>query len=163
MRFLALLFVFLLNACGGEAPKTNVNVGSAAPAFQSQKLDGGAAAFPEGFAGKPVVLRFWADWCKYCEGEMKAIEQVYQRHQGRGLIILAVNTGQDKKAAEAFMQKIAVSYPAVLDEQSAIAKRYGVVGLPTTFFVDGTGVIRAKIIGEADEVTFERHAEAILK
>ena len=94
---------------------------------------------------------------------MKAIESVYQRHQGKGLNILAVNTGQDRKTAGDFMQKIGVSYPALLDEQSAIAKRYGVVGLPTTFFIDAGGVIRGKIIGEADEATFARHAEALLK
>ena len=163
MRFLPLVLAFLLAACGGEAPKTAVNVGTPAPAFQSVKLDGSPLAFPEALAGKPVVVRFWADWCKYCEGEMKAIESVYQRQRDKGLNILAVNTGQDRKTAGDFMQKIGVSYPALLDEQSAIAKRYGVVGLPTTFFIDAGGVIRGKIIGEADEATFARHAEALLK
>lgn len=163
MRFLFLVFAGLLGACGGEAPKSAVNVGSPAPPFLSQRLDGSTLTFPESFAGQPVVLRFWADWCKYCEGEMKVVEKVYQRQRGRGLVILAMNTGQDKKAAEAFMQKIAVTYPALLDEQSTIARRYGVVGLPTTYFIDGNGVIRGKIVGEADEATFERHVEALLQ
>ena len=51
----------------------------------------------------------------------------------------------------------------LLDEQSAIAKRYGVVGLPTTYFVDAKGVVRGKVIGEADEAVFERHALELLK
>ena len=163
MRLIPFILALLLGACGGDVPKSKINVGSPAPAFKTVNMAGTPAAFPEEFAGKPLVIRFWADWCKYCEGEMKAIEQVYQRHQAKGLTILAVNTGQDARTVNAFMQKIGVSYPALLDEQSGIARSYGVVGLPTTYFVDAGGVIRAKIVGEADEVTFERHAMELLK
>jgi peroxiredoxin len=162
MRPLALALALLLAACGGDPP-VNLNSGDAAPPFQTTRLDGGAAQFPAAFAGKPVVVRFWADWCKYCEGEMQAIEKVWQRHKGRGLQVIAVNAGQDRKTVDAFIKKIGVTYPALLDEDAKIAKKYGVVGLPTTFFVDAGGVVRGKVIGEADEATFERHALALLK
>ncbi len=163
MRFLPFILACLLAACGGDTPTAQINVGSPAPAFQTVDASGKPADFPASFAGKPLVIRFWADWCKYCEGEMKAIEQVYRREQGRGLTILAVNAGQDAKTINAFKDRIGVSYPALLDESSAIARSYGVVGLPTTFFVDGSGVIRGKIVGEADEATFERHARKLLE
>ena len=61
------------------------------------------------------------------------------------------------------IRKLGVTYPVLLDEQSSIARRYGVVGLPTTYFVDAEGVVRGKGIGEADEAVFERHALALLK
>lgn len=157
--FLGLL---LLAACGG-GPPAKLNIGDAAPAFRSERLDGGAVDFPAAMSGRPVVIRFWADWCKYCEPKMKAIEAVYQRHKAKGLEVLAVNAGQDRKTVEAFIRKLGVSYPAVLDESAAIAKRYGVVGLPTTYFVDANGVVRGKVIGEADEAVFERHALELLK
>jgi len=163
MRFLLIACLALfLAACGGEPP-AKLNIGDAAPAFRAQRLDGGALDFPAAAAGRPVVIRFWADWCKYCEPEMKAIDAVYRRHKDKGLEVLAVNTGQDRKSVEAFIGKLGVGYPALLDEQSAIARRYGVVGLPTTYFVDGRGVVRGKVIGEADEAVFERHALALLK
>ena len=163
MRFLLLIFAFLLAACGNDAPKANINIGSIAPTFQTFRTDGGATYFPAAYFGKPLVVRFWADWCKYCEGEMKAIEAVYQRHKGKGLEVLAINAGQDKATIEAFIRKIGVTYPALLDEKSAIARSYGVVGLPTTFFIDGKGIVRAKIVGEADAATFERHALELLQ
>lgn len=153
----------LLAACGNEAPKANINIGSVAPAFQAQRADGKPVELPSPELKKPLVIRFWADWCRYCAGEMKVIETVYQRHQAGGLTILAINTGQDKATVDAFMQKIGVSYPAVLDEKSAVARSYGVVGLPTTFFIDAAGIVRGKIVGEADEATFARHVEALLK
>ena len=164
MRLLLIFAALLLaTACGKEAPKANINVGSIAPTFQTFRTDGGATHFPAAYFGKPLVVRFWADWCKYCEGEMKAIEAVYQRHKGKGLEVLAINAGQDKATIDAFIKKIGVSYPALLDEKSTIARTYGVVGLPTTFFIDGKGIVRAKIVGEADEATFERHALELLQ
>lgn len=94
---------------------------------------------------------------------MKGIEQVYQRHKGKDLRIVAINAGQDKAAINAFIAKVGFTYPALLDETSDIARRYGVVGLPTTYFIDAQGVVRGKIVGEADEATFERQALALFK
>jgi peroxiredoxin len=150
----------LLSACDGASSK--LNTGSVAPAFSASRLDGSTAHFPEDFRGKPVVIRFWADWCRYCEGEMKAIDKVYQRRHPQSLQVLAVNAGQDKEAVAAFIKKIGVSYPALLDEDSAIARQYGVVGLPTTYFVDTRGIINAKVVGEADEATFDKLAGELL-
>lgn len=162
MRIFLLILALFLSACGKEAPKANVNIGSIAPTFQTFRADGGAEHFPAAYFGKPLVIRFWADWCKYCEGEMKAIETVYQANKGK-LQVLAINAGQDKATINAFIKKIGVTYPALLDENSAIARSYGVVGLPTTFFIDGKGIVRGKIVGEADEATFARHVQELLQ
>jgi len=162
MRFLSVLLLLLAAACGGDTPAVKLNVGQVAPAFETKHVDG-TPARSVAWAGKPLVIRFWADWCKYCEGEMKDIEKVYQRLKPRGLEVIAINAGQDRKTVAAFMQKIGVSYPALLDEESAIAKSYGVVGLPTTYFVDARGVVRVKLIGESDEAGFERAALELLK
>ncbi|MBS1129830.1 MAG: cytochrome biosis protein [Proteobacteria bacterium] len=162
MRVFLLIAALLLSACGNEVPKANINIGSIAPTFQAFGADGSAVHFPAAYFGKPLVIRFWADWCKYCEGEMKAIEMVYQANRGK-LQVLAINAGQDKATINAFIKKIGVTYPALLDENSAIARSYGVVGLPTTFFIDGKGIVRGKIVGEADETTFARHVQELLQ
>ncbi|MDP2793970.1 MAG: TlpA disulfide reductase family protein [Sulfurisoma sp.] len=162
MKLLAALAVLLLAACGGEPP-ARLNTGDIAPTFQTVRVDGMAAHFPAAWAGKPVVVRFWADWCKFCEGEMQAIDAVWRRHKAKGLEVIAINAGQDRKTVEAFIKKIGVGYTVLLDEKATIARRYGVVGLPTTYFVDAKGVVRGKVIGEADEATFERHALELLK
>lgn len=157
----ACLLAALLAACGGEPP-AKLNTGDAAPAFATVQLDGAPLNFPASHAGKPVVLRFWADWCKFCAPEMKLIDTLRQHHVASGLTILAVNAGQDRATVAAFMDKLGVGYTAALDESAAIAKRYGVVGLPTTYLIDAHGVVRGKIVGEADAAMFERHVQAIL-
>ena len=162
MRIVSVLLLLLVAACGDDTPAAKLNVGQVAPAFVAKHVDGNPARLAA-WAGKPLVIRFWADWCKFCEGEMQAIEKVYQRLKPRGLEVIAINAGQDARTVAAFMQKIGVSYPALLDEDSAIAKSYGVVGLPTTYFVDAKGIVRAKLVGEADVASFERAAAEILK
>jgi peroxiredoxin len=162
MHRLLFIGLFLLAACGGEQA-AKLNLGDPAPAVRTQRLGGGDVDFPSAATGRPLVIRFWADWCRYCEPEMKAIEAVYQRHKAKGLEVFAINAGQDKPAVAAFIKKLGVTYPVLLDESASIAKRYGVVGLPTTYFVDAKGVVRGKVIGEADETVFERHALELLK
>ncbi|MEY2631849.1 MAG: hypothetical protein RIR00_503 [Pseudomonadota bacterium] len=161
MRTLCLLFCLLLAACGG-GDKPALNVGDAAPAFSGPQLDGPTFALAAGGRGQPLVIRFWADWCRYCEGEMRSIEPVYQQYRNRGLTVLAINAGQDRATVAAFIARLGISYPVLLDEDAAIARRYAVVGLPTTYFVDPAGVVRAKLVGEADAATFERHVRALL-
>ena len=161
MRAAAVLVLSLLTACGNEPP-ARVNLGDAAPAAEARHLDGTRVQVPAAFAGKPLVMRCWADWCRYCEGEMKGIEPVYQRYRGRGLEVLAINVGQDPATAEAFGRRLGISYPVLVDQEAAVARRYGVVGLPTTFFVDSQGIIRGKIVGEADAADFERQLQVLL-
>jgi cytochrome c biogenesis protein CcmG/thiol:disulfide interchange protein DsbE len=158
-----LLAAALLAACDGGGPAVRLNTGDPAPAFSAPASTGGRLSFPEDLRGKPVVVRFWADWCRYCEGEMKSIEQVYRRRRDQGLSVVAVNVGQDEKTVDAFMRRIGVSYPALIDEEAGIARKYGVVALPTTYFVDARGVVRAKVLGEADESTFDNLAGKLLQ
>lgn len=157
------IFIACLAGCSSGEPTKNLNLNDPVPGFAAQRPDGFIIHFPAAYAGRPVVLRFWADWCRFCEPEMKLLDAVARRYASQGLAVLAVNVGQDPKTVARFMEKIAVSYPSLLDEKAKIAKSYGVVGLPTTFFIDGKGIVRGKIVGEADEALFVRHMEALLR
>lgn len=154
------LTALLLASCEDRA--TKLNTGAAAPGFSATSLDGGAVRFPEDFLRRPVIIRFWAEWCRSCEGEMKAIERIYQQRRARGLVVLALNVGQNKATVAAFVKRIGVSYAALLDEKSSIARQYGVLGLPTTYFVGADGIIKAKVVGESDEATFDRLAKELV-
>lgn len=162
MRWLVgLLAIVMLAGCSDGQPGAPLKIGDPAPAFLTRAVDGTPRTFPASFAGKPLAISFWADWCKHCASEMRAVEGVYQRHRGKGLEIVAINVGQDTPRIAAYLRKIGVSYPVLLDEDMAITRNYRVLGLPTTYFVDGRGIIRGKIIGEADAATFERHLLAL--
>ena len=162
LRALVSLLAALALAGCGEKRTEALKPNQPAPAFTLPRLDQGPLNFPSDLAGKPVVVRFWADWCPYCRKEMKLIEAVYQRHKGSGLTVLAVNVSQDPDTVRKFMDSLEVSYPALLDEKSEVARTYGVVALPTTVFVGRDGRVRQKILGEADEAAFEAAVKGLL-
>ncbi len=147
--FLLALACVLLTACG--APDTGPKMGSKAPRFEATDLDGNRYRFPDDFAGKPVILDFWADWCRYCAGSMTQLDRLQREHAASGLVVLAVNVAQDRATAAAFIARLGVGYPALLDPDSRITRQYGVQGLPITYFIDRDGRIGGKILGEADK------------
>jgi hypothetical protein len=105
-------------------------------------------------AGDPLLGRLVQVLRRRNEGHRK----VYQRLKPRGLDVIAINAGQDRKTVVEFMKKLGVSYPALMDENSAIAKRYGVVGLPTTYFRrrQGHGARQADRRGRRGELRARR-------
>ena len=163
MTFVARLLILSLFLAACSREPVVVKRGDAPPAFATVRLDGTQVQFPADLAGKAVVIRFWADWCRYCEGEMKDIEAILRRHPQRDLTVLAVNVGQDRATAAAFVAKIGITYPALLDEDASIAKRYGVTGLPTTYFIGRDGKVAAKQVGEMTAEAFERQVSELVK
>lgn len=141
----------LLAACSGGESDGGPARGVAAPRFEAMDLDGNLRRFPEDFAGKPVIIDFWADWCRYCANSMTRIDRAWREHAASGLSVLAVNVAQDRATAAAFIEHLGVGYSAVLDPESRITRDYGVKGLPMTIFVDGNGLISGKVIGEVDD------------
>lgn len=152
--FAAIVLALLLAGCGPEPPQ--LQPGAPAPPFRLPTLGGQALDFPADLKGQIVALRFWADWCPFCETEMRDLEPVYLKHRNQGLRILAVNVRQDRATAERFIARLGVSYEVLLDGDGVTARSYGVIGLPTTFFVDREGRLGARILGESTPEIIER-------
>jgi len=157
---LMLLVLALLGACGGESPQ--LAKGQPTPPFTLSRLEGAPIAFPADLQGQVVAVRFWADWCPFCEGEMRSIEPVYQRYRDRGLRLLAINVRQDRETAAAFIEALGISYEVLLDLDGAVARSYGVSGLPTTVLLDRQGRLAARILGESTPEVFERMVKELL-
>ncbi|MFA7097053.1 MAG: TlpA disulfide reductase family protein [Gammaproteobacteria bacterium] len=157
---LAVLAALVLMACDGGQGR--LASGMPAPAFELSHLSGTTVQFPGDYRGKVVAIRFWADWCPYCKDEMQDIEPVYRKYRDAGLLVLAINVMQPAETAQAFMQKLDVSYDVLLDRQGDVARNYGVLGLPTTYFIDREGTVRAKIHGESTAEVFERIVKELL-
>jgi len=143
-----------LTGCGDSS--NQLRNGDQAPGFELSRLAGGPLGFPAALQGRVVVIRFWADWCPFCESEMSAVEPVYLAHREKGLEVLAINVRQDRKTAEKFTERIGISYEVLLDSDGEVARRYGVVGLPTTFFIDREGRIATRILGESTPELLQR-------
>jgi peroxiredoxin len=159
-RLLGFLLLLALGGCGDPTPK--LVTGDEVPEFKLRRLGGGEVVAPADLRGAVVAIRFWADWCPFCESEMTQLEPVYRRYRDQGLRILAVNVRQDPDTAERFVHRLGVTYETLLDSDGAVARTYGVIGLPTTFFLDRDGRLWTKVLGESTPEVFERIVKELL-
>jgi cytochrome c biogenesis protein CcmG, thiol:disulfide interchange protein DsbE len=137
------------------APSTSVaaidtrkaRVGTPAPDFTLQSTAGKRITLST-LRGRPVVIAFFASWCHPCEEELPVLQRFQQEDTGR-LSVIGVSYQDLPSDTTAFVQRLRVTFPALLDDPAGpVAQRYGVRGIPQTVFVDARGVVRGRIYGE---------------
>lgn len=120
------------------------------PAFVLPGLDGLPLAL-RAHRGRVVLLNFWATWCPPCRAEMASMEALHRAYRGRGLVILAVSTDvEGAQVVEPYVRSRGLTFPVLLDPSGAVAQRYAVRGLPTTYLVDRAGLIVSREVGARD-------------
>jgi cytochrome c biogenesis protein CcmG, thiol:disulfide interchange protein DsbE len=149
------LSVFLsIAALAAEKPV--IRVGDPFPSRALPGLRGPSMKIPDDLNGKVTIVHFWTDWCGSCREEMPALEALYNRYKGRGFQVVAINVGQTRAQVKKFIDDMKLTYVVLMDGNGDAAKDYGVVGLPRTFILDRNGIIRYKILGEADEESIRK-------
>ena len=130
----------------------SVELDELAPDFRLTDLDGRVVMLSD-FRGKTVVLNFWASWCPPCREEMPEFQALWDARGAEGsddLVVLAVNFLRDDTvgAATNFIQANDFTFPVIFDTtRGEVAARYGVRGLPATFFIDRNGIVRTTALG----------------
>jgi cytochrome c biogenesis protein CcmG, thiol:disulfide interchange protein DsbE len=134
-------------------------VGHPAPDFTVTDTQGKTFKLSE-LRGTPVVLNFWATWCPPCRAELPELQAGSQRLAGQ-VAIVGLNQGEAPEVVRAFAQQMGLSFQVPLDEHMDVSATYGVRSLPTTFFIDRSGVIRDMQIGPLTEATLAQHLSEI--
>ncbi|QEP41708.1 TlpA family protein disulfide reductase [Ectothiorhodospiraceae bacterium BW-2] len=116
-----------------------------APAFSLQDINGDTHQLSD-YAGKPVIVNFWATWCPPCREEMPSMQRAWQQIQG-SVAMLAINVGETEDKVFPFLGSYPVDFPILFDTDSAVLKAWPVMGLPTTFVLDPQGRIVYRAIG----------------
>ena len=120
-------------------------IGAVAPDFEWLGDDGGPVRLSD-HRGKVVVVNFWATWCRPCREEMPALQRVARSEPD--IVFLAVDLQESGDKARSFLEQLGLDrLELVLDTDARTTRRYGVLSLPSTFFLDREGTIRHLDLG----------------
>ncbi|PPD50659.1 MAG: hypothetical protein CTY13_01315 [Methylobacter sp.] len=157
---LIILAVVILSACkrGG-----GLQIDDPVPVVNLQDFHGKPVSLPQDLKGKVWLVRFWSLECGFCDKDvLLGLEQLYQKYKERGFMPVAINVSKIDPNDERLKRFAKLTYPMLVDERGLVAKKFGVIGLPTSFVIDREGVLREKITGEAGLDEFEKLFTTIL-
>jgi thiol-disulfide isomerase/thioredoxin len=102
------------------------------------------------FAGRAVLLNFWASWCEPCRAEMPALQALAAQHGESRLLVLAINFKEPASRALRFAETTGLTLPVLLDADGRLAASHQVRVFPTTLLLDARGEPRQRVKGELD-------------
>ena len=139
-------------AAGGLQPRPlEATAPRALPEFGFTDAEGAAQALAR-FAGKALVVNFWATWCAPCVAEMPALDRLQQAVAGDGIVVLALSSDRGGAAqVRPFYERTAIRHLGLwLDPRGAAARAFGVRAVPTTVVTDRQHREVARLAGPAE-------------
>ena len=121
-------------------------VGAQLPALSLPGLQGQDLS-PATLAGKDVLVNVWATWCGPCRREMPALARL-SRAMGPRLTVVAIDQGEDRQVVDAYVKEFKVGFPVFLDRDQRVGTMFHLVGMPSSFFIDRSGIVRDAVDGE---------------
>jgi peroxiredoxin len=140
-----------------EASDVSPLQGKAAPAFSLEDISGKKVSLSD-YRGKAVMLNFWATWCGPCNIEIPWLIDLRQKYSAQGFEILGISSdsldlddkaklASEKQDIKKFVEEKKMNYPILLNGDSISHPYGGVDGLPSSFFIDPSGVVVAATMG----------------
>lgn len=133
---------------------------AALPSVMLKDMDGRSVNTAElSNDGKPIVIDFWATWCKPCIRELNAIKEVYpdwQEETGVKVIAVSIDEAQNAQKVKPMVSRMGWEYEVLLDPNGEFKRQMGVSDPPHVFVVDGNGNIvwnhQGYVEGSEDEI-----------
>jgi cytochrome c biogenesis protein CcmG/thiol:disulfide interchange protein DsbE len=138
-------------------------LGRQAPGFELAPLEGGDPVDLADLDGDIVVVNFFASWCLECRKEHQALTSTANAFADDGVTFVLISYQESPPNSLEYLETAGRSDTThyLADPGSRTAIAYGVFGIPETFFIDESGVVVGKIIGESDALTLGATIDAI--
>ncbi len=166
MNKLFLLPVFILFAVTIFAQEQSEQTGRSAPDFKLENVQGDYVSLKDELGGGPVLLSFWATWCKPCIEEMTKYKDIYSIYKDKGLKVLAISIDDERTVAKVkpFVRSKNYPFPVLLDTNSDVARKYYAQNIPYSVLLDKSGNIIYTHLGymKGDELKMKNKIDELI-
>lgn len=113
------------------------------PNFKVENLDGEIVELNNEIGGGPILLSFWATWCKPCIEELAEYKKIYAEYKDNGFKMFAISTDDERTIAKVkpFVKSKGFEFPVLLDTNSDISRLYYAQSVPYSVILDKKGMI----------------------
>lgn len=137
-------------------------VGDAAPDFLLRLAGGGSLRLSD-LRGTPLLVNFWATWCTPCREEMPRIVRAYN---DGGFVVVAVNLQENEGIIRDFADDFGMVFPVPIDRTGEVGETWRIggpiEGIPSSYFIDGAGIVRARVFGPMSDETLAENIDLIM-
>jgi peroxiredoxin len=148
----------------GDVSESADLIGERAPYFDLPNIAGNHIQSAQ-FADTPLVIVFWSTWNQGAADQIKILDD-YLANGGSGhrlVEIVAINSEEERSVVASFMRRGGYAITTLLDTQGVATEAYRIKGLPTFYFLDRDGIVRARHAGVLSQAAIGDKVEAILK
>lgn len=130
--------------------------------FRLETLEGKTVKLSD-FAGKVVLVNFWAPWCGPCKLEMPGFSKLYDKYREKGFVIIGVAVQTTVKDIEAFLANEPVTYSEFIGINDEAGEQYGIFGLPDSYLFAPDGSLEKRFFGYTTEDKLELELRKVLE
>jgi peroxiredoxin len=167
MRILIFVFICSLLLSTAFAQNEEDLTGRKAPNFKLVNVEGKYIELNKEIGGGPVLLSFWATWCKPCLEEMVEFNKIYEQYKDKGFKLLAISTDAEKSVAKVkpYIKSKDYKFQVLLDTNNEVARKYYAQQMPYTVMIDKNGNIVYSHLGymKGDEKKVENLVVELLE
>ena len=167
MKLLSLIVFLFFISLPLHAQNDEDLAGRKAPNFKLINLSGKYVELNKEIGNGPILLSFWATWCKPCLEEMVEFNKIYQDYKEKGFTLLAISTDTEKSVAKVkpYIKSKNYKFPVLFDTNSEVARKYYAQQMPYTVMLDKNGNIVYTHLGymKGDEKKIEKLVVELLE
>ena len=162
-----LLLIVLCISINLYSQDEELKAGRKAPNFKLENLDKKYIELKKETGEGPVLLNFWATWCKPCVEELGEFSKIYNEYQPQGFKMFAISTDNEKSVAKVkpFIKSKGYAFPVLFDTNSEVSRIYYANPIPYSVLLDKNGNIVYSHRGylKGDEIQLKEKLEQLLK
>lgn len=149
-----------------QAQEKELQTVKKAPNFKLENIEGNFVELSKEIGTGPIIISFWATWCKPCVEELSQYKSIFNEYEPKGLKILAISTDNEKTTAKVrpFVKSKRYPFTILLDTNSDVARKYYVPSVPYVVILDKLGNIAYTHLGymKGDEIKVREKLDELL-